>query len=99
MPQVPNIRSRRASASAAGHPAGRGLHWPQECPLWAEQMEFRTAIHTQAGHAPAVASYERWLRSQPHLMDALHELRGLDLVCWCAPLPCHEVPEAGQRNA
>jgi Domain of unknown function (DUF4326) len=22
-------------------------------------------------------------------MDALPELRGLDLVCWCAPLPCH----------
>jgi hypothetical protein len=22
-------------------------------------------------------------------MGALHDLRGLDLVCWCAPLPCH----------
>jgi hypothetical protein len=22
-------------------------------------------------------------------MDALPELRGLDLICWCAPLPCH----------
>jgi hypothetical protein len=22
-------------------------------------------------------------------MEALHELRGLDLVCWCAQLPCH----------
>ena len=40
-------------------------------------------------HAPAVATYERWLRSQPRLMDALSELRGLDLVCWCMPLPCH----------
>jgi hypothetical protein len=39
-------------------------------------------------HAAAVAMYERWLRRQP-LMDHLHELRGLDLVCWCAPLPCH----------
>ena len=23
------------------------------------------------------------------LQDDLHELRGKDLVCWCAPLPCH----------
>jgi hypothetical protein len=22
-------------------------------------------------------------------MAALHELAGRDLVCWCAPLPCH----------
>jgi hypothetical protein len=22
-------------------------------------------------------------------MDALPELRGCDLVCWCVPLPCH----------
>jgi hypothetical protein len=42
-----------------------------------------------ADHETAVASYERWLRSQPQLMDALPELRRLDLVCWCAPLPCH----------
>ena len=40
-------------------------------------------------HTPAVATYERWLRSQPRLMDALSELCGLDLVCWCMPLPCH----------
>ena len=23
------------------------------------------------------------------LSDDLEELRGKDLVCWCAPLPCH----------
>jgi hypothetical protein len=22
-------------------------------------------------------------------MEARHELAGRDLVCWCAPLPCH----------
>ena len=25
----------------------------------------------------------------PPLTDALSELRGGDLVCWCRPLPCH----------
>ena len=40
-------------------------------------------------HAVAVALYRRWLCSQPKLLAALPELRGRDLVCWCAPLPCH----------
>ena len=29
------------------------------------------------------------LCGQPKLLAALPELRGRDLVCWCAPLPCH----------
>lgn len=33
--------------------------------------------------------YEAWLREQPELMAALHELRGKVLGCWCAPRPCH----------
>ena len=33
--------------------------------------------------------YEDWLAEQPHLIAALHELRGKDLVCWCAPHECH----------
>jgi hypothetical protein len=42
-----------------------------------------------ADHEEAVAAYERWLQSQRHLMDALHELSGRELICWCTPLPCH----------
>ena len=37
----------------------------------------------------AIQSRERWLRQQQRLMDELPELRGCDLVCWFAPLPCH----------
>ena len=40
-------------------------------------------------HAVAVAQYRAWLCDQPDLVAALPELRGRDLVCWCAPLPCH----------
>jgi Domain of unknown function (DUF4326) len=29
------------------------------------------------------------LHRPPELMNALDELRGRDLVCWCAPLACH----------
>jgi Domain of unknown function (DUF4326) len=36
-----------------------------------------------------IAMYRRWLLQQPSLMAALPELRGNDLVCWCAPEECH----------
>jgi hypothetical protein len=38
---------------------------------------------------PSIAKYEWWLRNQHHLLRALDELRGCDLVCFCAPRPCH----------
>ena len=33
--------------------------------------------------------HEEWLPTQQHLVSALLELRGKDLVCFCAPLRCH----------
>ena len=36
-----------------------------------------------------IAKHERWLADQHHLLRALDELRGRDLVCFCAPRPCH----------
>jgi hypothetical protein len=35
-----------------------------------------------------IARYERHL-DDSGLIDAVRELRGRDLVCWCAPEPCH----------
>ena len=40
--------------------------------------------------AEVVARYRKWLLAQPELVErARRELRGRDLECWCAPLPCH----------
>lgn len=36
-----------------------------------------------------IAKHARWLRGQHHLLRALDELRGRDLICFCAPLACH----------
>ena len=36
-----------------------------------------------------IKRYEHWLTSSSQLMSELVELRGKDLYCWCAPLPCH----------
>ncbi len=38
-----------------------------------------------------ISKYKQWLMSveQAYLVSYLTELKGKDLVCWCAPLPCH----------
>lgn len=36
-----------------------------------------------------IEKYKDWFIHQRELVDCLHELRDKDLVCWCAPLPCH----------
>ena len=36
-----------------------------------------------------IRKYECWLYSQPTLFGKLHELRGKNLACWCAPQACH----------
>lgn len=37
-----------------------------------------------------IARFRAWLLTQPALIEAAkRELRGKDLVCWCAPLACH----------
>lgn len=39
--------------------------------------------------AEVIAKYRAWAPQQPHVMAALPHLVGKDVVCWCAPLPCH----------
>ena len=36
-----------------------------------------------------IAKYRRWLCDQPNLVGSLPEIRGRDLVCFCAPRACH----------
>lgn len=37
----------------------------------------------------AIGLYELYLKNNSKLMAQIHELKGKDLVCWCAPNPCH----------
>lgn len=57
---------------------GRGSKWGNP---------FR--IGPDGDRAAVIAKHERWLADQQHLLRALDELRGRDLVCFCAPLACH----------
>lgn len=46
-------------------------------------------IGRDGSRADVIAKYRTRILAQPDLMGALEELRGRDLVCWCAPLACH----------
>src|SRR6202049_172775 len=47
------------------------------------------AIGRDGSRDQVIAKYRAWIVRQPALMAALHELRGKNLVCWCAPEGCH----------
>src|SRR5712671_6733570 len=58
---------------------GRGSKWGNP---------FRIGIDC-GDRAAVIAKYEWWLRNQHHLLRALDELRGHNLLCFCAPKACH----------
>lgn len=47
-------------------------------------------IGQHGDRAQVIKRFEEWLLAQPKLVEAAkQELRGKNLVCWCAPLACH----------
>ena len=57
---------------------GRGSKWGNP---------FR--IGADGDRATVIARHAAWLRDRHDLLQALDELRGKNLVCWCAPQACH----------
>jgi hypothetical protein len=72
------LNKRKSGIPAGAIYIGRGSKWGNP---------FR--IGPDGDRATVIAKYERWLRDQRHLLRALDDLRGLQLVCFCAPLACH----------
>lgn len=46
-------------------------------------------IGRDGDRAEVLSKYRSWICQQPKLLERLDELRGKDLICWCAPHPCH----------
>jgi hypothetical protein len=72
------LNKHAAGSQADAVYIGRGSKWGNT---------FRIGI--DADRAAVIARYECWLRNQHHLLWALDELRGHDLLCFCAPKACH----------
>lgn len=77
MPKVYN-RHKQATPKEAVF-IGRPTKWGN--PFVIDDENHRLAV---------IAGYRRYLQERPDLIeDAKIELAGKDLVCFCAPLPCH----------
>ena len=92
MPQVFNVRHLPGFAEHrpiippdAIYIGRRNARYRLAASKWANPF----SVRREADREAVIAAYEKWLRSQRDLMEALHKLEGRDLVCWCAPLPCH----------
>src|SRR6516165_12823646 len=72
------LNKHHAGTSAGAVYIGRGSKWGNP---------FR--IGRDGDRAAVIAKYEQWLADQHHLLRALDELRGRNLVCFCAPRACH----------
>lgn len=75
---MPKVLNKRTSGDPVGSVyIGRPSKWGN--PFQISMIQTRKE---------AIARYEKFLLKSP-LMNDLHELRGKDLVCWCAPQACH----------
>jgi hypothetical protein len=57
------------------------------CSKWANPFRLRGNA-SREDREDLIRKYERHLVDSG-LINDVRELRGKDLVCWCAPLPCH----------
>lgn len=77
----PRVRNKRNGIPAGAVYIGRGSKWGNP---------FRIAYHgREGGRGDVIVKYFEYLKTRPDLIEALDELKGKDLLCYCAPLLCH----------
>ena len=70
---------------------GRGI-WNGEKSKWGNPFSHKKgtlAEHVVGSREEAITKYEEYLLSNQELVDALPELGGKVLGCWCKPKACH----------
>ena len=84
MPKVLNKRTDKIPPDAVY--VGRGSFHGLPNSKWSNPFR----IGVDGNRQEVIAKYADWLDGMVFndLLD-LDELAGKDLVCWCAPLPCH----------
>ena len=78
-PEVWNKRDKFYPADAVY--VGRPSKWGNPFPL-----------HQESDRLTVIEQFKRWITDPANgalLRQVREELRGKDLLCWCAPEPCH----------
>lgn len=79
MTTKPKLLNKRTDKISKGSIyIGRPSKWGNPFPL--KREEDRDKI---------LKKYEDWIMKNKELLAQISELRGKDLVCWCAPKKCH----------
>jgi len=87
MPQVLNLRGRKGGVPDGAVYIGRACNykpWRLRQSKWHNPFK----IGRDGTSAEVLAKFARYLY-EGGLINDIHELRGKDLACWCAPGPCH----------
>jgi hypothetical protein len=90
MPRVLNLRGRGGVVPDGAHYIGDRLYrgpWRLPASKWKNPYKLRRNA-TREQRDEVITRYERHLHDSG-LINDVHELRGRDLACWCAPEPCH----------
>ena len=86
MPKVWNKRDKNVPKDAVY--VGRPSTWGNPFTHLKSNVAGTVQVVT---HQEAIDNYAKWIKAlSPGSMQILKDtLRGKDLVCWCAPRPCH----------
>jgi hypothetical protein len=85
MPRVLNYKTTKGVPAGAVYIGRANPRYGLPASKWANPFkEKRDGTRDEV-----IAKYRERLLGNAQMMADLHELRGRDLVCWCAPLPCH----------
>jgi hypothetical protein len=85
-PRVVHVHEQESGVYVGRNPAYGDPKWGNPF----SHARRTTAPYHVATREEAIRRHAEWLPTQPHLMAALHELRGEDLRCHCnQPGPCH----------
>ena len=84
-PRVLNRRTMLPEEIAGSVHVGRPTIWSNP-----HYIGFCRRCRRVHDRAQSIAMFRRYLLQKPELLARVrHELRGMNLICWCAPLPCH----------
>ena len=94
MPKVLNIRDCGYVIPEGAVYIGRAVpRYQLKASIWGNRFRVVKQSNPSANyeaHFDAVRKYEDWLlHDESSPLGSIGSLKGKDVCCWCAPLPCH----------